>query len=255
VTAIAAGAGVADALRLGTSMVALQAGIGATNDAVDAPTDRGLKAGKPIPAGLVSGSEARLIAVVAFVLGLVLAAPSGPAVVGLAVIVIGIGLAYDLRLKGTAWSWLPFAVGVPLLPVYGWLGVAGTLARFFGVLVPTAVAAGAALAIANALVDHERDRAAGVASVVTRLGAERAWAVHIGLLALVGGAAILSAWLLGAAGPGLALIAVLAAVPLAAALIGRDGDPDRRERAWELEAVGLGLLATAWLAGPALGAP
>jgi 4-hydroxybenzoate polyprenyltransferase len=236
-------------------MVALQAGIGATNDAVDAPTDRGLKAGKPIPAGLVSGSEARLIAVVAFVLGLVLAAPSGPAVVGLAVVVIGIGLAYDLRLKGTAWSWLPFAVGVPLLPVYGWLGVAGTLARFFAVLVPTAVAAGAALAIANALVDHERDRAAGVASVVTRLGAERAWAVHIGLLALVGVAAILSAWLLGAAGPGLALIAVLAAVPLAAALIGRDGDPDRRERAWELEAVGLGLLATAWLAGPALGAP
>ena len=33
-------------------------------------------------------------------------------------VVIAIGLAYDLRLKGTAWSWLPFAVGIPILPVY-----------------------------------------------------------------------------------------------------------------------------------------
>ena len=35
--------------------------------------------------------------------------------------------------------------------------------------------------------------------------------------------------------------------------LGRAGDAARRERAWELEAVGVGLLAAAWLAGIPLG--
>ncbi len=35
------------------------------------------------------------------------------------------GYAYDLRLKATAWAWLPFAVGLPLLPVYAWVGATG----------------------------------------------------------------------------------------------------------------------------------
>ena len=71
----------------------------------------------------------------------------GPA---LAVVVLGVGVAYDLWAKGTPWSWLPFAVGIPLLPVYGWVGATGSPPGFFAVLVPMAVLAGAALAIANA---------------------------------------------------------------------------------------------------------
>ncbi len=35
--------------------------------------------------------------------------------------------------------------------------------------------------------------------------------------------------------------------------LGRRGDAARRERAWELEAIGVGLLAAAWLAGVPLG--
>jgi len=234
-------------------MIALQAGIGATNDAVDAPTDRGLKPGKPIPAGLVSVALARVVAVMAFAAGIALAAPSGPPAVALSAVVIGIGLAYDLRLKGTPWSWLPFAIGIPLLPVYGWLGATGTLAPFFLVLVPVAAVAGGALAIANALVDHERDHAAGIQSVVTRLGPDRAWMIHAGLLALVGAAAAVSARLMGGSVVAAAIVALVALVPLAGAAFARTGDPARRERGWELEAVGLGLLAIAWLAGPALG--
>src|SRR5512134_4088591 len=138
-----AGAPPIDAVRLGLSMTALQFGIGAVNDLVDAPADTGRKPGKPIPAGLVSTGEARTVALLAFAAGIGLVAPSGAAAVGLAGIVIAVGLAYDLRLKGTAWSWLPFAVGIPILPVYGWLGAAGTLPAAFAVLLPAAVAAGA----------------------------------------------------------------------------------------------------------------
>ena len=235
-------------------MVALQAGIGATNDLRDAPADSGRKPGKPIPAGLVSPRGALGAAVVAFTAGLALAVPSGPAVAALAVVVIGIGLAYDLRLKGTAWSWLPFAVGIPLLPVYGWLGT-GDLPPIFLVVVPTAAVAGASLAISNALVDLERDRAAGLDSVALALGARRAWLLHVGLLGTVVGAAVGIAGALGGAPPQIAIVALAGLVPLAGARLVRSANPRRRERGWELEAVGLALLATAWLAGPGLGTP
>ena len=233
-------------------MTALQFGIGAVNDLVDAPTDAGLKPGKPIPAGLVPAAWARVVALVAFGTGVLLAAPSGPVAVALAGGVIAVGLAYDLRLKGTSWSWLPFAVGIPILPVYGWLGGVGTLPAPFAILLPAAVAAGAALAMSNALVDDERDRAAGVASVATRLGRERAWLVHAALLAAVAAAALVSSVALGAGPVELGAVAAAAAIPMAGAWLARGGDPVRRERAWEIEAIGTAILAIAWLAGPAL---
>ena len=112
-------------------MTALQASIGTLNDLVDAPRDAGHKPGKPIPAGLVPGAAARVVVVATAGLGLALSAPSGGSTVALAALVLAIGYAYDLAFKGTAWSWLPFAVGIPLLPVFGWLGATGTLPASF----------------------------------------------------------------------------------------------------------------------------
>jgi 4-hydroxybenzoate polyprenyltransferase len=245
--AVVAGASAVDASRLGLAMTALQFGIGATNDIVDAPRDAGHKPRKPIPAGLVSRPVARVVAVAGFALGIVLSAPSGPPTAALAVTVAGIGLAYDLRLKGTAWSWLPFAVGIPILPVFGWLGTTGTLPPVFGILVPVAVVAGAALAIANALADIERDRAAGTVSVATALGAGRAWAVQAGLIGVVVGAALTSAALLAAPAGRLLLVAIAGFVPVAGLAFGRGGGADRLERAWQLEAVGVAALGLAWI--------
>lgn len=245
--AVLAGAATVDALRLGVAMTSLQFGIGATNDIVDAPRDAGHKPGKPIPAGLVGRPTAIAIAAAAFVAGLVLSAVSGPAMLALAAVVIGIGLAYDLVLKGTAWSWVPFAVGIPILPVFGWLGAAGTLPAVFGLLVPVAVAAGAALAIANALADVERDLAAGAASIATALGSRRAWAIQAGLIVASVAVAVASAVLLGASVGQVALVAGAGLVPLVGAALGRGGGADRRERAWQLEAVGFAGLAVAWI--------
>ena len=228
-------------------MTALQLGIGALNDVVDAPRDAGRKPGKAIPAGLVSTQAARRIATGAFGLGLLLAAPSGALLVVLAAIVIGIGLSYDLWLKGTAWSWLPFAVGIPLLPVFGWVGTTGGLSPLFVVLVPVAIAGGAALAIGNALVDVDRDRAAGGSSVAIALGEGWARAAAIGLFATIAIVATLSAAGLGNGGPTFVAIAALGAVPVVAASLAGPPDPGRREVAWRAEAIGLGLLAIAWI--------
>ena len=253
--AVVAGGDPATAVRLAVAMTALQASIGALNDVIDAPRDAGRKAAKPIPAGLVSADVGRAVVVVAATIGLLLCVPSGPSLVALAGVVLGIGYAYDLRFRGTAWSWVPFAIGIPILPVFGWLGAAGSLPPAFLVLVPAGVLAGAALAIANTRADFERDVAAGVPSVSTALGLERAWVVHAGLLGIVLVLAIGTLALVDA--PGQLIVAALAAVAIVAVGmgVGRSGGPTARERAWELEAVGIGLLAAAWLAGVASGRP
>jgi 4-hydroxybenzoate polyprenyltransferase len=228
-------------------MTALQLGIGAVNDLVDAPRDAGHKPGKPIPAGLVSRRAAGVGALGAFGLGLLLAVPGGPLVAGLAVVVIAIGLAYDLRLKGTAWSWLPFAVGIPILPVFGWVGATGGLVSMFAVLVPAAVAGGAALAIANSLVDVDRDRAAGVTSVAVALGEGTARVVQIVLLGGIAMAAAVSAYAWGAGSQTTVVVGLLGCAPLLAAGLTRGSEPARRELAWRTQAIGLGLLAVVWI--------
>ncbi len=245
-----AGGAAGTGLRLGVAMLALQASIGALNDLVDAPHDAGRKPGKPIPAGLVAPGLARAVAIGSAAVGIVLAAVSGPGLLLLAGVVLAIGCGYDLAAKGTAWSWLPFALGIPLLPVFGWYGAVGSLPTPFVVLVPTAMLAGAALAIANALADVHRDRAAGVGSVAIGLG-PRAWAVGAMLQAAVGFVATVSAWAADAGTPIVVTVALSSALVLVGAGLGRSRSPALLERAWEVQAVGTAVLAIGWLWGVA----
>ena len=246
--AVVAGAPWDVAARIGLAMTLLQLGIGTVNDVVDAPADAGRKAGKPIPSGLVSGRQATIAAGILFIGGTGLALSVSWAVGGLAVIVVVIGLAYDLRLKGTAWSWLPFAVGIPILPVFGWLGATGSLVPLFVVLLPAAVAAGAGLAIGNALVDVERDRSAGLSSIAIVLGPARSRVVSAGLFGAVGVAAVASAIAAERSIPIVLLLAVAALVPVAASVAASSASSAGRERAWQVEAVGLAVVGTIWLA-------
>ena len=167
----------------------------------------------------------------------------------LGIVVLAIGYGYDLAFKGTAWSWLPFAVGIPLLPVYGWVGATGGMPRSFAILIPVAVVAGAALAVANARADEARDRAAGTASVATRLGGRWSWRVEAALLVVVVGAAVGTLVASGAGAAALVAAVVAAAAIVVGLAVGRADDATARERAWEVEAVGVALLAAAWLAG------
>jgi 4-hydroxybenzoate polyprenyltransferase len=250
--AVLAGGGAARAIVLGLSMTALQFAIGALNDIVDAPADAGRVPPKAIPDGLVTVRTARAIVVLAAGLGLGLVAAVDVRLVALGLLVLVIGFAYDLVFKGTAWSWLPFAFGIPILPVYGWFGATGSLPASFVILIPMAVLVGAGLAIANARADIEADRASGTESVATRLGSERAWwagsvlmaaAVAVGLILIGRQGWTTATWVLVVVG--------IVVVALGIAL-GR-GDRAARRRAWELQAVGAALAATGWVSGMALG--
>ena len=255
IVGLVAGADPWTAVRLALSMVLLQASIGMLNDVIDAPADGGRTPPKPIPAGLVAPVTAKIGVILAGLVGVGLAVPSGVATTALAVVILAIGYGYDRFAKGTIWSWVPFAIGIPLLPVFGWLGAVGTLPETFAILLPVAFFAGAALAIANALADLERDAEAGVESVARRLGRDRAWRYHAyilwGVLAVAYGSLIaVSAHPIPLGG------ATLGAVIVAwGANSGREGGPERRQRMWELEAIGLAMLAAFWLAGMGWPAP
>jgi 4-hydroxybenzoate polyprenyltransferase len=245
--AIVAGAPLDLAVRIGAAMTCLQLGIGTLNDVVDAPADMGRKPGKPIPAGLVGLAAARAAAIVLFGAGLALAASVSAGLGVLSLVVVGIGLAYDLRLKGTAWSWLPFAVGIPILPVFGWYGATGGLPVAFAVLVPAAVAAGAALALANGLVDIERDEAAGRTSAAARIGPDRTVAVIAGLFASIALLAVGTAVAVGVDGLELVALIVAGIAPTAAAIASRGRSAGGREWAWRIEAVAVAALGLLWV--------
>jgi 4-hydroxybenzoate polyprenyltransferase len=231
-------------------MTALQASIGALNDLHDAPADAGRKPGKPIPAGLVRPGTARRVVVIAAVVGLALAGPSGGGLVVLAAVVLAIGYAYDLLAKGTAWSWVPFALGIPLLPVFGWYGGVSSVPPWFGALIPMAAVAGGAVAVGNALADVDRDDDAGTVTVATTLGAQRSWRTLVALWALTAAIAIGSLVVLGDAdatpGPvlavGLGLVIVTIGTALARPNRGRPSG-----RAWETQAVGAAIAAIGWM--------
>ena len=130
--------------------------------------------------------------------------------------------------------------------MFGWYGAAGSLPGVFLVLVPAAANAGTALAIANAIVDMERDDAAGIESIALALGS-----AAVGLAGASGSRGSSRSWRWrprrsSGPRPGWALAVLLTAcVPLAGAIVGlvaiyRGGGPGWRELAWEIQAVGAG---------------
>lgn len=253
VVAAVAGAEPARIAVLGVTMLLLQLAIGAANDWADAPADATANPAKPIPRGLLRRRSVALLAAVLAAAGLALAAAAGPLVLGIACLGLASGLAYDFRLKGTRWSWLPYAVGIPLLPVFAWVGATGRLPAAFVLLIGLAVVAGAALAIANALADVDRDRAAGVETVATALGTERAQRLGAAMIAIAATAAVGSAIVLGGSTGWVVVATGGGLLAVAGVRVGWGGDARRRQRAWELQGLGAGVLAAGWVGAVAAG--
>jgi 4-hydroxybenzoate polyprenyltransferase len=243
--ALLAGASGGRALLLGASMLAIQLSIGTFNDLLDLPADAVAGRSKPLVDGRVGARPALGVGVACGLAGLVLAGFAGLATGLVACAGYGIGLAYDLRLKASPWSWLPYAAGIPLLPVFAWIGATGELPVPILVLAGLGVLGGASLAIANALADAERDTASRTTTVATALGRPRAIRLGALLALLVAGITTTSAFALAGWIPGTWVTAAGAAGIVAGLMLGFKG---RLQRAWEVQAIGLAILAAGWVA-------
>jgi 4-hydroxybenzoate polyprenyltransferase len=244
--AAVAGAAPTDVVRLGLAMTSLQAAIGTVNDLADRVADVG-RPEKPLVAGVVTTRSAATVAVLGAALGLGLSAMSGAATLLVGTLGLVVGLAYDLRLKRTPWAWLPYVLGIPLIPIFAWLGATGSVPPELGIIAVLAGLAGGAISLANALVDPAADAAAGVRTPVVALGMTSAWRWLAGLVSLVLALALLSLWLVHGAGPGIAVAVVGGVVTGGGVITLRAGSVDRRERGWELLAAGFAMTGAGWV--------
>ena len=224
VTVVVALLAVASDLEGGTAVVvtaavfAGQLTIGWGNDLVDADRDRQVgRSDKPLandllPPRLVLGCLAT--AAVACV-ALSFAAGWRSA---LAHLLLGVssGHAYNLVLKATAWSWLPYAIAFGSLPAVVSLAGSSPEAPPWW-MVTAAAALGVAAHFLNTLPDFDDDRATGVQGLPHRLGATASRVVATVLLLTASAVAVLGqgdtptwAWVALAGTVALAAVALVA---------------------------------------------
>lgn len=199
-----------------------QLSIGWCNDLVDVDRDRSVgRPDKPLATGALTVTTARLACLVAVVvtvpLGLACGVAAGLTHVGCT----AAGWAYNLGLKATVWSWLPYALAFGGLPVFvslaqrpaaipaAWLPVAGALL-------------GVGAHFLNVLPDLTDDAATGVRGLPHRVGARRSPALAATVLVLASVVIVAGADVAPVPGVvALVLVTLLAGV----ALIGRGRRP------------------------------
>lgn len=189
-----------------------QLSVGWLNDALDARRDATVdRRDKPVATGAISGVAVAVAAGVAALLAVILSLLSGLVAGGAHVLALASAWAYDLGVKGTAFSVVPYVVSFGLLPAFIVLGAPGHPWPPAW-LVATGALLGSAAHFVNVLPDIDDDLATGVRGLPHRLGA-RASAVLACALVL------LASVVLVAGPPGPASPAGLVALPLSVAVL------------------------------------
>jgi len=176
VSAVAGVLGIADGLDplhvaiLGVAFLLGQLSVGLSNDWIDAERDRAVgRTDKPVAAGRVSVGTVRAASFITAVAAIVLSVPLGWLATLAHTVFILSAWSYNLGLKNTPLSVLPYIVSFGLLPM------TATLAR----PVPAAAAAwafalgallGVAAHFANVLPDLDDDARTGIAGLPHRIG-------------------------------------------------------------------------------------
>lgn len=149
--------------------IAMQLSIAALNDYCDRRLDTLGKKQKPIPLGLVRPREALLFGLLMIVVMFLLLLPLNPLALLVSCLYLALGQGYNLGLKSTPLSGVVFALAIPLIPLYAFLGVGHVLPVILW-LVPVAALLGIALNLANAVADIEEDAANGAHTLAVVLG-------------------------------------------------------------------------------------
>ncbi|MGH2685135.1 MAG: UbiA family prenyltransferase, partial [Actinomycetota bacterium] len=159
-----------------------QASIGWSNDYLDRERDAAAgRRDKPLVAGEVAPGAVAILASIAFPLSAVLSLPLGVAPASVMLAAVTSAWAYNLGLKGTPLSAVPYAVSFGLAPVYIWLATSGSSPP--GWIVAAGALLGTAAHLLNALPDFETDHRGHMPGLVHRLGFRASLLLACGVLA------------------------------------------------------------------------
>ncbi|MEZ4522675.1 MAG: UbiA family prenyltransferase [Thermomicrobiales bacterium] len=174
------------------AMLGGQIAIGAHNEWRDRQHDARHQPEKPIPAGLVNPRHVRPIVAGGLALGAVAGIALGFWPFALLAIGTGSGFVYNIWLKRTPLSGIPYLMSLPLLPIWATLVMDSFEPRLIW-LYPLGGAYVVAVHLAQSLSDITGDRASGTRGLAVVLGRRRTqqaiWIIAIGTaLAMPAGA-------------------------------------------------------------------
>lgn len=205
------------------AVLAGQLSIGWSNDLVDLARDRSVgRADKPLVDGRVSERTVRVACGLALVATVPLSLACGLLAGVVHLVCVGAGWAYNLGVKSTPWSWLPYAVAFGGLPAFVsltahpdelpplWMSLAGALL-------------GVGAHFVNVLPDLADDAATGVRGLPHRLGAR--WSQVVAAAVLVAAAVVIVVGAPVDSRPVAALMLVVTAGLAAVALLARGRAP------------------------------
>jgi 4-hydroxybenzoate polyprenyltransferase len=220
-----------------------QLSVGWANDYLDRLSDAG-RPHKPVAAGEVSPELVRRAAVIALAAALLLSLASGvPAALahGLALVMAH---AYNLRLKATPLSVVPYAVAFAILPLFITLGMQPShVAPPWAMLAAACVGAGGHFT--QALPDIEEDRRKGISGLPALLGP----GLSVGLASLLLAAGALLALLGHGHVPGWTALASGGICLLAVVFVALAGATGRRLMAFRLTLVAAAAAVATFLIG------
>jgi 4-hydroxybenzoate polyprenyltransferase len=175
------------------AMLANQNSIGLGNDWLDAAADRSVgRADKPIAAGVISEIAARNASLGLAALALVLSSTLGAWPALCQVFMLASGWWYNLHAKGHWSSWLSYALGFGLVPVFPTLALDPSSLPPAWVVTVSALL-GVTAHFANALPDLADDEVLGVRGAPQRIGARGSGMIVLAGLALATGLSAVSA--------------------------------------------------------------
>lgn len=239
--AVAAGQSAGGCALVAAAVLAGQLSVGWSNDAVDARRDTAARRpGKPVASGEVGVAAVRVAAGSALALCVPLSLAYGALAGAVHLVGVGAAWAYNLGLKATPLSWLPYAVGFASLPAFVTLGLPGEPGPVWWIVAAAALL-GVGAHLADVLPDITGDLAAGVRGLPQRLGGERTRLLLP--VPLVAASCLLALGRPGPVGaPGAVALAVVVVIAAGGALAGRG-----RERVPFLAAVGVAAVDVALL--------
>jgi 4-hydroxybenzoate polyprenyltransferase len=233
-------------LLIAAAIIGSQATVGVVNDLRDRDLDAIAKPSKPLIAGRVTVRGAYLLGSLALLIALVCGAALSVRSLLFVIGMTAAGLIYDLWLKRTALSFLPYIFGLPLLPLWAWTCVRDAPPRLW-LTYPLGILIGFGLHLANALPDAGRDAAGGVRGVVQVVGTRAALLLCIASFAvtiLAVAALTYSQW-----GASVVVLIAGAVVLLLVAAVGAALRPttETLQRNWGLLICCAIVVAVAWL--------
>ena len=148
----------------------MQCSIAVFNDYLDRQLDsESHKLGKPLVSGIVRPAEALILGICWLSLMILLLLFLPPLAILLSFLYLILGQGYNLGLKSTFWSGIVFALAIPLIPIYAFVGV-GHVSAFIFWLFPVSALLGIVLNLANSLPDIQADAAQHVRTLAVVLG-------------------------------------------------------------------------------------